>query len=205
MDTLEKIFGNAAKVRMMRLFLFNPGSAYDSKDIASKTETKTAVVKREIGTFKKMGLIKSKIFVKNIGSKSKKGKARKVHSKGWILNDKFSYLSPLQHFLINVSPIRHEDLIKRLSRVGKIKLLIVSGVFIQEWESRVDLLVVGDHIKKHLLERVMKTIESEIGKEISYSSFETSDFQYRLGMYDKLIRDILDYPHEKVIDKLGIS
>jgi hypothetical protein len=44
-----------------------------------------------------------------------------------------------------------------------------------------------------------------MGKEIRYSAFETGEFQYRLGMYDKLIRDVLDYPHETVLDKLGVS
>ena len=37
-----------------------------------------------------------------------------------------------------------EDVLKRLKRAGRIKLLILSGVFIQETESRVDLLIVGD-------------------------------------------------------------
>jgi len=27
---------------------------------------------------------------------------------------------------------------------------------------------------------------------------------YRLGMYDRFIRDILEYPHEKAVNKLNI-
>ena len=54
-------------------------------------------------------------------------------------------------------------------------------------------------------EAMIKNIESEIGREIRYAVFDTPDFQYRYNMCDKLIRDVLDYPHEKVIDKLGIS
>jgi hypothetical protein len=48
-------------------------------------------------------------------------------------------------------------------------------------------------------------MEAEIGKELVFASFETADFHYRLGMYDKLIRDILDYPHQKLLDKLNIG
>ena len=48
-------------------------------------------------------------------------------------------------------------------------------------------------------------VEAEIGKELTFASFETADFHYRLGMYDKLIRDILDYPHQKLLDKLNMN
>ena len=78
-------------------------------------------------------------------------------------------------------------------------------MFIQEWETRVDLLVVGDDINMAKLESVMKVIESEVGKEIAYSAFETEDFEYRVGIHDRLIRDILDSPHTVLIDRIGIS
>jgi hypothetical protein len=47
-------------------------------------------------------------------------------------------------------------------------------------------------------------MEAEIGKELRYAYFSTDEFRYRLSMYDKLIRDILDYPHRVLLDKLGI-
>ena len=87
----------------------------------------------------------------------------------------------------------------------KIKLFIVAGVFTQNWDSRVDLLLVGDDLNLAKIESVIKTIESEIGKEISYSAFETQDFEYRFGIHDRLVRDILDYPHVTLLDRLGIE
>ena len=69
----------------------------------------------------------------------------------------------------------------------------------------VDMLIVGDGLKKGAISRIVKTMEAEIGKELVFASFETADFHYRLGMYDKLIRDILDYPHQKLLDKLNIK
>ena len=48
-------------------------------------------------------------------------------------------------------------------------------------------------------------IESEIGKEIAYTIFDTTDFEYRLGIHDRLVRDILDYPHMTLIDKFGLG
>ena len=51
---------------------------------------------------------------------------------------------------------------------------------------------------------MIKNLEAEIGKELRYVYFSTEDFKYRLSMCDKLMRDILDYPHKKVLNKLGI-
>jgi hypothetical protein len=40
---------------------------------------------------------------------------------------------------------------------------------------------------------------------MKYVALPTSEFQYRMGMGDKLLRDILDYKHEVALDVLGIS
>lgn len=216
MDILEKIFGSAAKVKLIRLFLFNPNHTFDVATIALRAKVSPQVVRNEMRILEETGLVKPKTVHKAVGGavakaakKAKKhGKKRpipKIKAKGWMLNDNFLYLGALKSFLINVSAFQPDDIIKKMGRVGKIKLLIVSGVFIQEKESRVDLLVVGDGIKKGALDVAIKTIEAELGREIVYSAFETVDFQYRLGMFDKLVRDILDFPHKKLVDKLGVS
>ena len=59
------------------------------------------------------------------------------------------------------------------------------------------------HLDK--IETVIRVIESEIGKEIAYSAFETTDFEYRIGIHDRLVRDILDYPHITLIDRMGVE
>ena len=48
-------------------------------------------------------------------------------------------------------------------------------------------------------------MEAEIGKELRYAVLNTKEFIYRLDMYDKFIRDILDYPHERLIEKIKVE
>jgi hypothetical protein len=205
-DTLEKIFGSAAKVKIMRLFLFNPTDIFDLVTIVERSKVSASIARREVNMMQKIGLIKKKSFFKDItlGSGKRKHVERR-RTEGWHVDDTFDYLKPLQELLIIVSPLRNNELLRRLTRVGRLKLVIVSGLFINNYDSRIDLLVVGDLIRKSTLENVIKTIESEIGREIRYTYFETADFQYRLGIYDKLIRDILDFSHEKILDKLNVS
>jgi len=83
-------------------------------------------------------------------------------------------------------------------------LTILSGIFINEENSRVDLFIVGDSIKKRKLFVFLRDLEAEVGKEIDYVVFSTADFNYRYDMFDRFIRDVLEKPHEKLINKLRI-
>jgi predicted transcriptional regulator len=190
METLSRLFGSEAKVKIMRLFLFNPEKVFDISVISERTKTDAPKVRREMNILEKMGLVRRRVAVKN-GNK-----------KAYILDPQFVYLKSLQNFLINVDPLQPKEIIKKITKLGSIKLILVSGVFIQEPDSRADLLIVGDNIKKSNLEHTIKILESEIGKELRYAYFTTSDFNYRLSMFDKLLRDILDYPHRKLLSRL---
>ncbi len=206
MDILEKIFGSDAKVRLMRLYMFNPSTTYDVVEAARRTGVAPRVVEREMEVLEKIGLVKARPVVREeTRGRGKSAKTVKRKVRGWILDPRFTYLRPLQDFLVYMNPFRHTELIERMKRVGNIKLLVISGVFIQEWESRVDVFVVGTHLKKGALENVIHSLEMELGKELKYVALEADEFQYRLDMCDKLISDVLDFPHEKLINKLGVE
>ena len=66
------------------------------------------------------------------------------------------------------------------------------------------MLIVGNSVSKPSLTSAIKSIEAEIGRELMYVYFEKEDFEYRLGMNDRLIRDVLDYPHQLLLDKINL-
>ncbi len=105
--------------------------------------------------------------------------------------------------MLHTAPVSDTEILSRLSRAGKMKLIITTGVFIQNHDSRIDMLVVGDRLNLKLIERTIRNMESEIGRELRFVVLETDEYKYRLGVYDKLVRDILDFPHQKLLDKLG--
>ncbi len=192
METLSKLFGSEAKVKILRLFIFNPEHIFDTSQISQRVKEPRPKVRREISLLEKVGLVKRR----GLGTRKKK-------SYGFAVNPSFNYFSQLQNFLITTEPLNPKELIKRISRLGSIKLIIAAGVFIQEPESRIDLLIVGDNVSPKRLDNMMKKIESEVGKELKYAFFSTEDFKYRLNMYDKLVRDVLDYPHKVILNKLS--
>lgn len=185
MKSISRIFGSEAKVKIMRLFIFNPDSTYDLSTVTNRTKEKRSMVLREVRSLAKSGLLKKK-------------------TKGYSLNKTYQHLDALKHFLVDASPLVPKEITNKISRTGTIKLVVISGVFIHDEECRVDLLVVGDRIRKPALLTAISNLEAQLGKELRYTYFETADFNYRLRMYDKLVRDILDFPHQKLLNKLGI-
>lgn len=105
--------------------------------------------------------------------------------------------------ILKAAPAHRATLVKRIGALGRVKLAVVSGVFINSGASRADVLIVGDGIKKARLNACMARLESEIGKELNYVCLTTEEFRYRMDMYDRFLRDILEEPHETVINKLG--
>jgi hypothetical protein len=187
-DTLAKLFGSAARVKLLRLFLFNPRESISAAEAAAHARIEGDIVRREIAAFKHIGLIK----------RAARGKPR------YILNPDFRYLAALQELLLN-SPARVRDIEMRLRAAGGLKLVIMAGIFVGDWEGPLDLLIVGDRINERTLKVRVRSLEADLGKEIRYAAMSTQDFFYRLNMSDKLLRDVIDYPHAIVLDRLNIG
>lgn len=206
MDILTAILGSEAKVKLLRLFLFNQGNAFFLDEIVERSKCASAVVRKELTPLIAADIVKKKEMIKDIPVvRGKTTTIKKKKGQVYMLNDKFPYLESLKNFLTVASLHADDSLTKRFANAGRIKLFIVAGIFMQNWDSRVDMLLVGDDLNLTKIESVIKTIESEIGREIAYSAFDVQDFEYRVGIHDRLVRDILDYPHITLLDRMGIE
>ncbi|AKM84057.1 TPA: hypothetical protein DCZ46_01885 [Candidatus Campbellbacteria bacterium] len=211
METLGKLFDSTARVKVMKLFLSNEDKTFDNEDLVKRTKTALPTLRKELSLLEKAGFLKKRVFYKEIEVKIPKTKKKpavvkivKKKANGWGINEKFQYLAPLHSLLVDMTSFTSSSILKNLSGAGKLKLVLVSGAFIQNSESRVDILVVGDNIQTSRVDRAVGILESEIGKELRYVVLRTDDFNYRLNIYDKLVRDILDTPHQKIVNRLGI-
>src|SRR3989344_3719052 len=123
--TVSHIFGGEAKVKIMRLFIFNPRQAFLPSEVSARAKERSGRVRRELNTLSKAGLVRKR-------------------SRGYILNDSYPYLPAIANFLIDAAPITEREIVKKLSRAGSMKLILIAGVFVRDPEARVDILVVGD-------------------------------------------------------------
>ena len=203
MSILDKLFGSHARVKLIKLFYLNSSTIFTTADAAKRSQTSPAVTRREIRVLADIGLIKRASGVVEIKPEEGKKSTKKKIS-GYILNKPFPLLGELRDLMLTVPSVSRQELITRLRKVGRVKLIVLSGIFLKQSDSRVDLLLVGDSLRKNQLERNLKVIESEVGKEIEYAILDIADFKYRLGMNDRFIRDVFDYPHEIIMDKIGV-
>lgn len=209
METLSALFGSEARVKLMRLFLFNPDEPFFPKEVAARSRCSARAAEKELRLLLSAGLLRKRHAVKEVGAGEAERpghqKAGKRRGAAFFLNDKFRYLEHLKSLLIVSSVSADASLAVRFAKAGRLKAVVACGVFVGDWDARVDLLIVGDGLNMGKIEAEISKIEAELGKEIAYSAFETADFQYRLGMRDRLVRDILDSPHTVLVDRIGFE
>lgn len=189
MDPLAKLFGSSARVKLLRLFLFNEGESYSAAVAATRAKVSKDVARKEINSLVSMKLLKKK---------AGKGPA------SFTTNPKFEHYDALKTFLRTTTGINDENISQNLKKAGTLRLVALSGLFTGVPESKIDILIVGDRMDERVLSSIIHSLEAELGRELRYASFTTEDFRYRVGVYDRLVRDVLDYPHRLVLDRIGM-
>lgn len=190
MDVLAKLFGSNARVKTLRLILFNKDSKFTVKEAAYRSKVTKQAARKELELFARIKLAK----------KQKKGRETV-----YFANENFEHYEQLKAFFRRTTELKHSEVTKSIKGCGVIKLLVLSGTLTDTQESSIDLLIVGDRIVMPKLERAVRTLEAELGQELAYATFSTQDFNYRLGVYDRLLRDVIEYPHIMLLDKIGVS
>lgn len=189
MDPLAKLFGSAARVKLLRLFLFNEEEWFTPSEAAFRAKAGKAAARKEV-----LSLFGNKILRK------KSGKGGTLYA----ANPKFVHYESLRTFLRTASGVDDTRISQNLRKAGALRLVALSGLFTGVPESKVDLLVVGDKLDERALAAIVHNLEAELGRELRYACFTTEDFRYRVGVYDRLVRDVLDYPHRLVVDRIGM-
>jgi hypothetical protein len=142
-----------------------------------------------------------------ISGKARSGSAEKAH---YSLNPEFEFFGELRDLILKSSPAEKDKMIKKMLNLGRVKLAVISGVFMNGIKSsdttgsEVDLFIVGDDVDKNKLRIFLKSLEAEVGKELRIGLMEKDEFEYRYNMFDRFVRVILEGPHEKLINKLGL-
>lgn len=203
MELLSRLLGGAERVKIMRFFLHHEDAVVSLPTICEKTKTKSIFARKELTALVSVGFIEKKrarmVVTKGQGKKTT-SKVQEVN--GYTLNTEFPHNQALKDLLFDFQSLDKRELTARFKVIGRIKLFIVAGVFIGDEKSRVDLLIVGEAIKRPKAEKILEALSAELGREVIYSIMDVEEYEYRFKMYDKFVRDISEMPHEKMIDKL---
>ncbi len=179
---LKRLFTSKVRIKLLKLFLTNPDKEFFIRELTRKLDEQINSVRRELDNLKKVGLLTSK-------SKNRK--------KYYQVDTSFMFYNELRSMMLKAMNT-NEDLVKSIQKLGKIELLILSGVFLNK-EAEADLLLVGDVNKDHLAE----TLETELDQPVRFTVMNKEDFLYRLKFNDRFITKLIDDPQNIVaINKL---
>ena len=187
--TIDVLFDSPVRVRVLKLFLYNPETSFEPKTISKILNIGSAIANKHLRGLKEVKLIDQKTI-----------KSKKVFK----TNPDFYFYNELKELVLKANPASKEKLIKRILSLGKIRLAIISGIFMNFDGARADLMIVGDDVKPAKFNKFLKDLEAEVGKEINCALMTVKEFYYRYNMYDRFVRDILDFKPQKLINKLKI-
>jgi hypothetical protein len=192
---IEQLFGSKTRVKLLQLFLANPGRSFYVRELTRKIDEQINSVRRELANLTGIGIIKStdgpdnKLYYEvNQGYK---------HFKA--LQSIFSVEVPQQ----DVSPASQGDLLKRLQAVGAFDVIVATGALVGQQGSDIDLVLVGSS-NKQKLEKLMKTVELEEGSPIRYTVISETEFKYRLDIKDRFIITVLTGKNSVLSDARGL-
>ena len=204
-DFLSEFFGNQARARILRLLTAVADAEYTLDEIRKKAQVKSvALVQRELNALARFGLIKTGLIEAGIGAGPGKKAAR---TKVWALDREHPYAQALRLFVRDTQQPIDEGVVSELRRSGKLRLVIASGRFLDAEggaHDGVDLIIVGENMNESKVQGTLRTIEADRGREILYAVFSPKEFKFRLDVQDRLIRNVLDYPHHILFDKLNV-
>lgn len=192
---LEQLFNSKIRAKVLRLFLRNPSQSFQISQAAKKIKADYGPVRRELEN-----LAQIKVLI--IRTRKKKGERPKKY---FQINKNFAFYNELRSLVLKSLPTSKEQVLQKVKKLGRIKLALISGVFLSQENCRADFLVVGENISQRKLKNFLDNLGAEVGKEIDYAVMETDDFKYRREMFDKFILDLLDGPCEVLIDKIGVG
>jgi hypothetical protein len=181
-DILDSKHGSA----LLALLLISPVRSFSAKELAKRLHTSERVLKYVLPEFVEDSILKQ--FYR--------GK-----EKLYIINTKHKLLPEIRASLVKNQRPYEDELFAAIGKLGEIKAAFLSGVFTGQPQLPVDLLLVGKvSLKK--LDTFLNQCKAMMGIDINYSIMTPDEFRIRSNTFDRFIKDIFDYPHLVVIDKI---
>ena len=192
---IDALFGSKTRVKLLHLFLNNPGQSFYVREITRKIEEQINSVRRELSNMLEVGIITSD------------SADNKLY---YQVNQRYDYYVPLRAIFSNdisatvkapaIQDSSSEEYSVAIRSISGLRLAIVAGVLVRGSSSTVDVMLVGN-LPPAKVKSAMSIIEKGEGRDINYTVLPYDDFYYRLSVRDRFITEILNGKHMIVVDK----
>ena len=177
------------KLKLIKFFLNNRGEWFPIAELSERTKISTIELRKELKQALKYGVVEEQ----------KQDKV--LHYKICEIAE----IKVLEDVIFDLGDTFFATLGEKIQTIGEVHLCVLQGVFLQREHDRVDLFLVVDDLDDKKFERLLESVESELGAELRYSVLSLKDFEYRKNMFDKFVWGILEDPRTKVlVDKSSV-
>ncbi len=184
---LEQLFGSRTRVKLLRVFLTNPGKSYFVRELTRKIGERINSVRRELDHLAGIELVVGEV---------------KDQKKYYRINEHHILYPELKSLIIKSQLTLEKDLARNLRSIGQISLLVLTGIFTGVADVRTDLLIVGK-VNRAKLKRLMNQFKKNFDHSIRYTVMSKKEYEYRNSLTDRFVFDILENKKVTVIDKLN--
>jgi hypothetical protein len=174
---LEDIIISRVRVKLLTLFLLNPGKIFHVREIVRQVSEEINAVRRELAHMESCGMV---------------FKEQRANRLFYGFRKEYALYYELMELVCKTTGLGY-DIQKNKSKLGKIKFAMMSGQYIRgianTSDQRVDLLLVGTVVLPELAS-IVKTEESKRG-EINYTVMSEEEFEFRKSRRDPFILSVL--------------
>ena len=181
---IEQLFGSKTRVKLLSLFYNNPGRPFYVREITRKIDEQINSVRRELANMLSIGIVTSD------------GANNRLY---YEVNPKYEYYEQLRS-IFNSMPVKtnrvlketreEESIATKLRAAGKIDYAFLTGSYVRDPRTNVDLFVVGD-VNKARLAKIVAEMEETEGREINYTALTPAEYEYRLSLNDRHVSSVM--------------
>ena len=179
---LERLFTSRVRVRLLTLFITHPSESFYIRQITRITGETYNNIRQELQNLAALGFIQGE---------------RQANALYYKVNTEH-FLFPEIKILILKTEAVGDRLREALSRLGNIQVAFLYGSRAQGTDfpsSDIDLMVIGE-VNLDVLDKMINTIEEEIGRTVNYTLFSAKEWQNRVKQRNSFVKDVLI--HKKI-------
>ena len=198
--TIDGLFGSKTRVKLLHLFLNNPGKSFYVREITRLIDEQINSVRRELSNLLGVGVITSNTS------------DNKLY---YEINQRYDFYVPFRAIfageaiepksVATKAPTVKRSVVDELSWYGDVRALsgirvaIAAGALVKGSASKIDLLLVG-MMGPAKVEATVALIEKQEGRSIAYTTMSYDEFYYRLSVRDRFVSELLTNRHSIVVD-----
>ena len=183
---LKRLFTSNTRIKLLTVFLMNLEKEFFIRELTRKLNEQINSVRRELDNLKKMGFLKSRT---------------KLRKKYYYVNNSFIFLEELKSIIVKAFS-SNETISKDIEQMGDVKLLALSGLFIDKSTTTVDMLIVGEVDREKLRNYINNDLRTK--RPVKFTVMSEDDYKYRLHCKDKFVTDLTtDSENQIPINKIS--